>query len=72
VPVQPEDISSAASSVWVRVSDIVSENLSILLGSTAGSVMRQIQSAGCIIIMKTIAGSALRPWFGVVAAENEF
>ena len=70
--VQPEDVSSSTGSVGVGVPDIVSENLPILPGTTAASILRKIHSAGIITIMKTVAGSALRSWLGVVAAENEF
>jgi hypothetical protein len=73
VSVQPKDISSSTGSVVVGVSDIVSENLPILPETTAAtSILRKIHSAGCIIIMKTVAGSTLRPWFSVVSTKNEF
>jgi hypothetical protein len=73
VSVQPEDISSSTGPVGVSVSNIMSENLPILSETTAaGSILRKIHSAGIITIMKTIIGSTLRSWFGVVGTKNEF
>jgi hypothetical protein len=72
VSIQPKDISSSTGSVGVAVSNIVSENLPVLSETTAASILRKIHSAGCIIIMKTVAGSTLRPWFSVVGTKNEF
>jgi hypothetical protein len=73
VSVQPKDISSSTGSVGGGISDIVSENLPILRGTTAASsILRKIHSTGIIVIMKSVAGSTLRPWFGVVGTKNEF
>jgi hypothetical protein len=73
VSVQPKDISPSTGSVGIAVSNIVSENLPVLSETNAAtSILRKIHSAGCIIIMKTIAGSTLRPWFSVVGTKNEF
>jgi hypothetical protein len=51
----------------------VSENLPIGIGSVAAfAVTGQIHTAGSVIIVKAIAGAAIRPWFSVVETIDEF
>ena len=71
--VKPQDISSSTGPVGVGVSHIVSENLPIGEVTTAPfSIAGQVHRADPVIIMKAIAGAAIRSWFSVVAAIDEF
>jgi hypothetical protein len=71
--VQPQDIRPSTGLVGVGVSDIVPEDLPIAERTTAPfSIAGQVHSALHVIVVKTIARAAIRPWFGVVAAEKEF
>ena len=65
--VKPQDVSSPAGPVVVAVSDIMSENLPIAVETIApSSIAGQVHSAGSVIIVKAIAGAAVRSWFSVV------
>lgn len=73
VPVNPQNIGSSTRLEGIGVSDVVSENLSIAVRTTASlSIAGEIHSAGVIIVVKAIAGAAIRSRFGVVETINEF
>jgi hypothetical protein len=71
--VKPQDISSPAGPVVVAVSDIMSENLPVTVETAAASsIAGQVHRAGPVIIVKAVAGAAVRSWFCVVSAKEEF
>ena len=71
--IQPQNIGPSACHIWIRASDIVSEDLPIAVRTTASlSIAGQIPAARVVIVVETIAGAAIRSWFGVVETVNEF
>ena len=72
VSVKPQNIGSSACPIWIGVSGIVSENLPIGIRTTARSILGQVHRTGVVIVVKAIAGAAIRSRLGVVETIDEF